>query len=94
MKQSSQETLKDGALDVIYQCDDVCAAYCAVSLTSLLENNRDLDHYVHIMSDDISPGNQARLREIVEGHQQSVEFVDGDYIKKKPTCCPPSTDGC
>lgn len=83
MKQSSQRKLKEGALDVIYQCDDTYASYCAVSLTSLLENNRDLDLYVHIMSDAISPRNQTRLREVVERHKQSIEFVNGDYIKRE-----------
>lgn len=73
------------SLDILYQSDDTYAPYCGVSLESLLENNKDMNLYVHIMSDNISQINKGRLQKIVKNHGQNMRFIDGGDMVNKLT---------
>ncbi len=68
------------SLDILYQCDDAYALLCGVSLESLLENNKDMDLFIHIMSDGITSANKKRIKEIAEKHKQNLEFIDAKPI--------------
>src|SRR4051812_47711087 len=68
------------SLDILYQCDDAYALLCGVSLESLLENNKDMDLFIHIMSDGITSANKKRIKEIAEKHKQNLQFIDAKPI--------------
>lgn len=71
------------SLDVLYQCDDGYALLCGVSLESLLENNKDMDFFIHIMSDGITSSNKKRIKDIADKHGQSLEFIDAEPIVRQ-----------
>jgi lipopolysaccharide biosynthesis glycosyltransferase len=68
------------SLDILYQCDDAYSLLCGVSLESLLENNKDMNLFIHIMNDGMTSANKKRVKEIAEKHKQSLEFIDAKPI--------------
>lgn len=71
------------SLDILYQCDDRYALLCGVSLESLLENNKDMNFFIHIMSDGITSPNKKRIKDIADKHGQSLEFIDAKPLVKE-----------
>ena len=71
------------SLDVLYQCDDGYALLCGVSLESLLENNKGVTFFIHIMSDGITPSNKKWIKDIANKHGQSLEFIDAKPLVKE-----------
>ena len=71
-------------LNVLYQSDDNYAPQTGVSITSLFENNRDIDDLnVYILNDGISSDNLDRFARLAKEYGRSVICVDASDIKKK-----------
>lgn len=63
------------AMHVACNIDGNYVKYCAVMLTSLLENNRRHPIHVHIISSPLEPGDRDVLRGIVQGkYGQEISF--------------------
>lgn len=81
--------ITEGSLDmnkkiaVLYGCNDPYAPFVGVSACSLLENNKLADEIdIYVMSDEISEGNIARLKEQVSGYGagRTLKVVDSASI--------------
>ena len=65
------------SLDVLYQFNDKYAPFAGVSITSLFENNQDLESIrVFILGEDISEDNQALLQKTADRYSRSIIFID------------------
>lgn len=64
--------------------DDNYAPWCGVMLTSLLENNKDYDIYVWILSDNISDQNK-KLFKSLNAHINIVDLDDFDFRDWAPS---------
>ena len=63
-------------MDVFYFCSDLYTSVAAVSIVSLLENNKKMDHInIYIADDNIKQGTKERLLEMVSRYKASVFFV-------------------
>lgn len=68
-------------LNILYQFNEKYAPYAGVSITSLLENNKDADGITFwILGEDLSSNSIKRLKETVEEYAvetiRRIEFVD------------------
>ena len=69
-------------IDVACSTDGNYVKYCAVMLTSLLENNRESRVRVHVTGPELSDADRAQLAAIVEGrYGQSLSFHVPDAEK-------------
>ncbi len=68
-------------MNVLYQCNDKYVPYCGVSITSLFENNKDVEQIkVYLLDDNISDSNKALLTECANKYNRKIEFVDTKNI--------------
>jgi len=68
-------------VNVLYQCNDKYAPYCGVSITSLFENNKDVEEiHVYLLDDNISDLNKYKLLECAQKYNRTIEFVDTTEI--------------
>lgn len=86
--------VNDNIIHVACNIDGNYVKYCAVMLTSLLENNRDSAIHVHVISSGLGDTDMATLSDIVKGkYGQTLSFhfppaslledcrvADGSYI--------------
>ena len=74
-------------MNIAYTSMDNYAPYLGISLLSLLENNKNEDIHVYILSDGIGEKNCNILREIVESHGQHFHLIDvksfEDYFEQR-----------
>ena len=61
---------------VIYTLDDNYAMQAAVSLLSLIENNKDKKFCFYILSDGIQQRNKDRLIRLVESHGNEISIIE------------------
>lgn len=55
-------------MNVLYFCSDAFARVAAVTITSLLENNKGFDGItIYLVGDEVTAANQQFLRDIIEG---------------------------
>lgn len=65
------------SINVLYPFDDNYASYAGVSLTSLFENNRDVDSiHVFVLGFDLSTETVAKFRRTAENYDREVTFLD------------------
>ena len=63
-------------LNVVYSTDDGYVQHLAVSLLSLLENNKNIeDIQVYILDNEISFKNKKELEKICNGYQRKIDFI-------------------
>lgn len=74
-------------MNIAYTSMDNYAPYLGISLLSFLENNKNEDIHVYILSDGIGEKNCNILREIVESHGQHFHLIDvksfEDYFEQR-----------
>lgn len=76
--------LKKKILDVLYQSDNNYAVVTGVSITSLLENNKDIDELiVHLIDGGISKKNLQNTKKLVESYGRNLNVIDGKEIEKE-----------
>lgn len=65
-----------GKLNLVYSTDDGYVQHLAVSMLSLLENNRHIEEIkVYILDNQISEGNKNELKKICDQYKRRVEFI-------------------
>ena len=82
------DTNSIGKVNILYQSSDVYAPVMGVSITSLLENNKNLDNIsIYILDGGISEDNKKRLHLLGQDYCQKITFIDGkeidDMLEKK-----------
>lgn len=65
-------------MDIVCTIDDKFTQYCGVMLTSLLENNKESDISVHIVTDGLSESNKGKLSHIPSAYRQKIAFYQID----------------
>lgn len=70
-------------MNVIYSSMDNYAPYLGISMISLLENNKDTDVYVYVLSIGISPKNKQQLHEICQSYGQELSIIEADELSDK-----------
>ena len=69
------------ALNVFYACDDHYAPYTGISMHSLFENNKALEHIrVWVAADKVSQENKEKLLQQAERYGRDVVIVDAEAI--------------
>jgi len=69
-------------LNILYQSNDYYAPITGVSMTSLMENNKDLSLNFFVLDDKISNDNKQKMQEICDKYRCSLTFVNADKILK------------
>lgn len=70
-------------MNIVYSSSDIYAEICGVSLTSLLENNKESDEInVFIVDNDISELNKQRLENTTKKYGRSITFVSKIELEK------------
>lgn len=74
----------DDTIHVACNIDDNYVKYCAVMLTSLLENNRDSAIHVHVIADGLADSSRRDIEDVVVGQygqQLSFHTPDPELLK-------------
>lgn len=71
-------------LDVLYQFNEKYVPYAGISITSLLENNKDIDEIlIHLMLEDVSEESKNRLYKLASQYNRKFIFIEtGELIRK------------
>jgi lipopolysaccharide biosynthesis glycosyltransferase len=70
-------------MNIFYCCDDKFCAYTGISITSLFENNKDLNEInVYIAGEGLSDENKAKLKKTAENYGRSIILLDAGKIDK------------
>jgi len=68
-------------MNILYACDDKFCAYTGISITSLFENNKNLDELnVFIAGQGISNDNKLKLQKTAEKYGRSITIIDAEEI--------------
>ena len=71
-------------LNVLYQTNDNYAPITGVSMTSLFENNKDLDEInVFVLNDNISNKNIDKMKKTAKKYKRYIEIIDTEDILKR-----------
>ncbi len=66
-------------LSVLYGCDDNYAPYTGVSMTSLFENNKDVEEItVYLAAMGFSKENRDKFQQLEEQYKRKIVFLDTD----------------
>lgn len=68
-------------IHILLTITDSYAAYCAVTLVSIFENNKDSRFCVHIICMDLTPDNKRRLISLVDHYGQKLNIIYPDLEK-------------
>ena len=70
-------------LNVLYQSNDYYAPITGVSMTSLMENNKDIDElHFFVLDDKISEANKQKMKAVCKQYGRSLEIINTDKILK------------
>lgn len=68
-------------LNVLYQFNEKYVPYAGVSLTSLLENNKEVEKLtIYILPEGISDDSEKILRKLAESYHREIMFVDTEQL--------------
>lgn len=71
----------DQQLNVLVQSDENYSTFAGVMLTSLFENNQDIDHItVYLMTPDMSEKNRGRFQRLAGQYHREIKFIDTNKI--------------
>ena len=71
----------NNTLNILYACDENYAAYAGISMNSLFENNKDIEHIrVYLVESKISEKNRERLIKQAEDFGRELILIDAAYI--------------
>lgn len=65
-------------IHILLAITDSYAAYCAVTLVSLFENNKGNDFCIHIICADLSEANKNKLKRLFEKYGQEIDIIKPD----------------
>jgi lipopolysaccharide biosynthesis glycosyltransferase len=64
------------SINVVYCCSDMFSEVCAVSIASLFENNRHIQHIdVYIIEDEIAERNHKRFMQLAKEFSRDITFI-------------------
>src|SRR6266571_2288458 len=70
-------------LNILYQSNDYYGPITGVSMTSLMENNQDIDEInFFILDDQISEQNKQKMQAVCSQYNRAITFVNTDKILK------------
>ncbi len=73
----------NNTLNILYQSNDYYAAITGVSMTSLMENNKDIDSiHFFVLDDQIAEQNKQKMAFVCEQYGRKITFVNTDEILK------------
>lgn len=73
----------DQHLNILVQSSDYYAPFAGVMLTSLFENNRDIDYItVYLMTSDMSERNMERYRLLAQQYGRTIKTIDASKIDR------------
>lgn len=76
--------MKKERLNVVYSFDDGYAQHAAVSITSLLENNKDIeDIAIYIITDALNTTNCKRIEDIISRYGRRLNYIDLEKLTEK-----------
>lgn len=71
-------------LNVLYQSSDLYAPLTGIAMTSLFENNKDIENIVvYLMDDGISENNKTLLRKTADKYKRTLNFISTEIIRDK-----------
>lgn len=71
----------DDKIHILLAITDSYAAFCAVTLVSIFENNKGSCFCVHIICADLTSDNKRRLMSLVDQYRQELDFIYPDLEK-------------
>ena len=84
MKPPTQLGRPNMELNVLYQSDDFYAPQTGVSITSLLENNKDFEEItIFLLDDQIERHNLEKLQKVVDSYGRKLSIISTRKIKDK-----------
>lgn len=67
------------SINILYASDDNYAPIAGISITSLLENNKDIDNlHIWFLADNISRNNIDNLQKTVKKYSRTITFLDAE----------------
>lgn len=76
--------MKQQTLNVAYSFDDRYAQHAAVSILSLLENNKGFGHIIiHIITNSLDKKNTLRIEEIASRYNREIRYHELDVITQR-----------
>lgn len=70
-------------LNILYPFDNNYAEYAGISLTSLLENNKDSEKIViYILGFDLTDETKSLLKKTIEKYRRDIVFINQDSVDK------------
>lgn len=70
-------------MNVVYSSMDNYAPYLGISIVSLLENNRDVDVHIFVLSIGILHENKKLLHKICEQYGQTLSIIEANELSDK-----------
>ncbi len=68
----------------IYSSSNEYSPYCITSMTSLLENNPELeDVHFYVLSNDIEELNKGKMQRLCHKHDAEINIVDCEPVIKE-----------
>lgn len=70
-------------MNIVYSSSDTYAEICGISIVSLLENNKNVDHLeVYIIDNNISEKNKKKLEDTINSYSRKLVFVKAVDLEK------------
>jgi len=70
-------------MNILYSCDENYSPYTGISITSLFENNKEVDEInVYILGFAISENNKQNLYHLAQRYKRNIIFIDVEKIDK------------
>jgi len=68
-------------MNFLYACDDHYAPYAGISITSLFENNKELDEVaVYVLVNGVSESNEQKFDELAKEYGRNIILIDAGEI--------------
>jgi len=66
--------------NILYQFDERYAPIAAVSMTSLLENNKDLEIVIYALTENVTALSKGKIESIVEKYDKKIIFLETEFL--------------
>ena len=72
--------------NILCATDDKYVPYCGIMLTSLFENNKELNFCIYILTEYLSDKSKNELEALASNYKQKIEVIaiNNEILK----CCP------
>ncbi len=71
-------------MNILYQFNETYAPFAGVSVTSLFENNREIEEIVvYILGEGLSPKSVRRFEELARKYERTITFLNADAAMER-----------